>query len=163
MSNVSRSVSRRSRRNITLHLVKTLVMIAHNASRNWDQWRMRGKSECCHQDCNGTYRVQANQYLHKRISNHKNTVENSKVETSALAKQLLEKLHHFDYDNFQVLSYESDYHKKAVLELLYNKKDNNFGNYWNNFQNLSKIHQPNELNSLFKKFTSFGINIYACI
>lgn len=47
----------------------------------------------------------------------------NKPESCALAKHFLDKLHHFDFDNVQVLAFENNCHKRTVLQIPFIKKD----------------------------------------
>lgn len=96
------------------------------------------KIQC--KQCNGAYIGQTQQYLHKRLCNHKNNVRNNKPDTSALAKHAIENGHCFDFQNTKILTNENDFQKRLVLEMLHIAKEDNTINNRSDIQNLSRIY-----------------------
>lgn len=92
------------------------------------------------EQCSGTYIGQTSQYLHKRTSNHVNSIKNNLSQASALARHALDLEHNFNFQNAQVIAKENNFHKRAVLEMLHIKKNKDAINNKNDIQNLSHIY-----------------------
>lgn len=60
------------------------------------------------------YQLKVCAYAFIKLVKHKNSIRNNKAESSSLRKHSLESSHHFDYDNFQVISSENDYYKRMI-------------------------------------------------
>ncbi|KAK9883826.1 hypothetical protein WA026_012387 [Henosepilachna vigintioctopunctata] len=73
-------------------------------------------------ECDACYIGNTKQYLHKRIYEHKYSIQTNKKST-ALAKHAIEQLHSIDFENTEIIKKERNQLKRNVFEMIAIQKE----------------------------------------
>lgn len=94
-------------------------------------------------NCEKCYIGQTKQYVSTRLYQHKNECNDRnkhKKEQTALTKHHFENKHNFDFVNFEILDYESNYNKRILSEMIWIKKNKLCVNNRSDVENLSNVY-----------------------
>ena len=69
-----------------------------------------------------------------RLKEHKADIRNNRAQNSALAQHALTLKHNMDWDNFKILAYENDWHKRKFIESFFINSKTNTVNAKNSVQ-----------------------------
>lgn len=99
------------------------------------------KIDCA--DCNSCYIGTSEQYLDKRITQHKSNVRLKKKDSTALCDHAINANHNFNFnlDDIKILNTVQPYKKRLITEMCYIQNHKNSINKRSDIENLSKFYK----------------------
>jgi len=76
---------------------------------------------CC-KDCDAFYVGQIKRHLKTRLKEHVKNTEMYPSKHSVIAEHIHKFNHEFDWDNTQILDFETNYNKRLISEMIYIKE-----------------------------------------